>query len=70
MKFNIIILFLFVVTSAFSQEKVRIKGFYEESYNRLEVEDSYKDTTIYRKLGFKEAWKKKKVWQFSLTICL
>lgn len=55
-------MFLLFVVSGFSQEKVRIKGFYEESYNRLEVEDSYKDTTIYRKLGFKEAWKKKKVW--------
>ena len=53
---------MFFAVSAFSQEKVRIKGFYEESYNRLEVEDSYKDTTIYRKLGFKEAWKKKKFW--------
>lgn len=62
MRINILLLFLVFTVPLFSQEKVRIKGFYEESYNRLEVEDSYKDTTIYRKLGFKEAWKKKKVW--------
>lgn len=62
MNIKTLIISLFINLSAFAQEKVLIKGFLEQSFSKAEVERSYIDTVQYRKVGFKEAVKEKKMW--------
>lgn len=62
MNIRTLIILLLLNVSAFAQEKVLIKGFLEQSFSRAEVEKSYIDTIEYKKRGFKESVKEKKMW--------
>ncbi len=62
MRLTIIIFLLTSFLCSFSQEKVRMKGFYEIRYNIKDYESCISDTVVFKRYSFRESFRNKKIW--------